>query len=210
MEFSRQEYWSRLPFHTPGCLPNPGTESIPLASPILAGRFFTTCCCFCCSVTKSCLTFCDPLDPMEAHQASLSFTIAQTLLKLMSVELVMPSNHLIFCHPLLLPSIFPSIRVFSNELALLIKWPEDWSFSFSISPSNEDSGLFSFRIDWFDLVAIQGALKSLLQYHSWKASIQCSAFFMAQLSHSYMTTGKTTALWSLLLPLEPLKRRGPP
>ena len=115
------------------------------------------------------------------------------------------------CPPLFLLHPIPSsIRVPSNESTLHMRWPEDWSFSFSISPSNEDSGLFSFRIDWFDLVAIQGALKSLLQYHSWKASIQCSAFFMAQLSHSYMTTGKTTALWSLLLPLEPLKRRGPP
>ena len=160
------------------------------------------------SVAQLCLTLWDSMD--GSTPVYPVYNQLQILLKLMSVELVMPSNHLIFCHPLLLPSIFPSIRVFSNELALLIKWPEDWSFSFSISPSNEDSGLFSFRIDWFDLVAIQGALKSLLQYHSWKASIQCSAFFMAQLSHSYMTTGKTTALWSLLLPLEPLKRRGPP
>ena len=104
-----------------------------------------------------------------AHQTSLSFTISWSLLKLMSIESVTLSNHFFLYCPLLLPSIFPSIRVFSNELALLIKWPEDWSFSFSISPSNEDSGLFSFRIDWFDLVAIQGALKSLLQYHSWKA-----------------------------------------
>ena len=109
---------------------------------------------------------------------------------------MMPSNHLILCHPLLLlPSIFPSIRVFSNESALPIRWPKYWSFSFSISPSNEHSGLISFRIDWFDLLAVQGTLKSLLQLYSSKASIlQCSSFFMVQLSHPYMTTGKTIAL----------------
>ena len=131
-----------------------------------------------------------------ALQASLSFTISQSLFKLMSIELVMPSNHIILCHPLLLlPSIFPSIRVFSNESALRIKWPKYWSFSFSISPSNEYSGLISFRIDWFDLLAVQGTLKSLLQHHSSKASVlQCSAFFIVQLSHPYMTTGKTIAL----------------
>ena len=108
----------------------------------------------------------------------------------------MPSNNLILCHPLLLlPSIFPSIRVFSNEVALCIRWPKYWSFSFSISPSNEYSGLISFRTDWFDLLAVQWNLKSLLQHHSSKASIlQCSAFFMVQLSHLYMTTGKTIAL----------------
>ena len=108
----------------------------------------------------------------------------------------MPSNHLILCHPLiLLPSIFPSIRVFSNESVLHIRWPKYWSFSFSISPSNEYSGLISSRIDWFDLLALQGTLKSLLQHHSLKASILwCSAFFMVQLSHSYMTTGKIIAL----------------
>ena len=114
----------------------------------------------------------------------------------MSIELVMPSSHLILCRPLLLlPSIFPSIRVFSNESVLRIRWPKDWSFSFSISPSNEYSGLISFRMDWLDLLAVQGTLKSLLQRHSSKASIlQCSAFFMVQLSHPYMNTGKTTAL----------------
>ena len=107
----------------------------------------------------------------------------------------MPSNHLILCHPLLLPSIFPSIRVFLNESVLHIKWPKDWSFSFSISPSIEHSGKISFRIDWFDLLAVQGTLKSLLQHHSSKALVrQCSAFFMVQLSHPYMTTGETTAL----------------
>ena len=130
-----------------------------------------------------------------AHQASLSFTISQSLLKLMSFELVMPSNHLILCCPLLLlPSIFPSIRVFSDELVLHIRWPKYWSFC--ISPSNEYSGLISFRTDWFDL-AVKGTLKSILQHHSSKASIlQCSAFFMVQLSHLYMTTGKTIALTS--------------
>ena len=120
-----------------------------------------------------------------ASQASLSITSSRSLLKLMSIELVMPSNHLILCHPLLLlPSIFPSIRVFSNESALLIRWSKDWNFSFSISPSNEYSGLISFRMDWLDLLAVQGTLKSILQYHSSKASIlQCSAFFTVQLSH---------------------------
>ena len=131
-----------------------------------------------------------------AHQASLSITNSQSLLKLMSIELVMPSNHLILCHPLLLlPSIFPSIRVFSNESALRIRWPEYWSFSFNISPSNEHSGLISFRMDWLDLLAVQRILKSLLQHHSSKASILLrSAFFIVQLSHLYMTTVKNTDL----------------
>ena len=137
----------------------------------------------------------DSLQPRglaAACQASLSFTNSQSLLKLMSIESVMPSNHLILCHPLLLlPSIFPSIRVFSNELALHIKWPKYWGFSFSISPFNKCSGLISFRMNWFDLLAVQGTLKSLLQHHSLKASIlQCSGFFMVQLSHLYLTTGK--------------------
>ena len=128
-----------------------------------------------------------------ACQASLSFTISQSLLRLMSIELMMLSNRLILFHPLpLLPSIFPSIRVFSSELALLIRWPKYWSFSFSISPSSEYSGLISFRMDWLDLLAVQGTLKSLLQHHSSKASIlQRSAFLMVQLSHPYMTPGKT-------------------
>ena len=113
----------------------------------------------------------------------------------MSVESVMPSNHLILCRPLLLPSIFPSIRVFSNESALHIRWPKYWSFSFNISTTNEHPGMISFRMDWLDLLAVQGTLKSLLQHHSSKVSIlQCSAFFIAQLSHPYMTTGKTIAL----------------
>ena len=130
------------------------------------------------------------------HQASLSFTNFQHLLKLMSIEWVMPSNHLILCHPLfLLASVFPSIRVFSNESVLCIRWPKYWSFSFSIRSSNEYSGLISFRMDWLDLLAVQGTLKSLLQHHSSKASIfRCSACFMVQLSHPYVTTGKTTAL----------------
>ena len=131
-----------------------------------------------------------------ACQASPSITLSESLLKLMSIESVMPSNHLILCHPLLLPpSIFPSIRVFSNESVLRIRWPKYWSFSFTISPSNEYSGLISFRMDWLDLLAIQGTLKSLLQHHSSKALILwCSACFMVQLSHPYMTTGKTIAL----------------
>ena len=131
-----------------------------------------------------------------AHQAFLSTTNSRSLFKVMSIESVMPSNHLIFCCPLLLPpSIFPSIRVFSNESVLHIRWPEYWSFSFSISPFNEYSGLISFRMDWLDLLAVQGTLKSLLQHHSSKASILWrSAFFMVQLSHPYMTTGKTIAL----------------
>ena len=131
-----------------------------------------------------------------AHQASLSFTISQSLLKRMSIKLVMLSNHFILCCPLLLlPSIFPSFRVFSNELALCIKWPNYWNFSFNISPSSEDPGLISFRMDWLDFLAVQGTLKSLLQHHSSKASIlQRSAFSIVQLSHPYMTTGETIAL----------------
>ena len=131
-----------------------------------------------------------------ARQASLSFTISQSLLKLVSIELVMPSNHLVFsCPLLLLLSIFPRIRVFSNESALHIRWPKYWSFSFSISPSYEHWGLISFRMNWLDLLAVQGTLKSLLQHHSSKASILLhSVFLIVQLSHPYMTTGKTIAL----------------
>ena len=126
------------------------------------------------------------------HQASLSITNSRSLHKLMSIESVVPSKQLILCRPLLLlPSIFPSIRVFSNESALHIRWPKYWSFSFNISPYNEYSGLISFRMDWLELLAVQGTLKSLLQYHSLKASIlRHSAFFIVQLSHPYMTTGK--------------------
>ena len=144
------------------------------------------------SVAQSCPTLCDPMDcstPCPHPQLC-------NLLKLMSIESVMPSNHLILCCPLLFPpSISPSVRVFSSESVLHIRWPKDWSFSFSISPSNEYSGLIPFRIDWFDLLAVQGTLKSLLQHHSSKASIlRCSAFFTVHLSHPYMTTGKTIAL----------------
>ena len=146
------------------------------------------------SVAQSCLTLWDPMNcstpglPVH-HQLP-------ELLKLMSTESVMPSNHLILCYPiLLLPSIFTSIRVFPSESVLCIRWPKYWSFSFSISPSNEYSGLISFRVDWFDLLALQGALKSLLQHHSSKASVlQCSDFFIVHLSHPYMTAGKTIAL----------------
>ena len=130
-----------------------------------------------------------------AHQFSLSITNFRSLLKLISINSVMPSNHLFCCHLLFLPpSIFPSIRIFSKSV-LCIRWPKYWSFSFSISPSNEYSGLFSFKMDWLDLLAVQRTLKSLLQHHSSKAStLQCSAFFMVQFSHPYMTTGKTIAL----------------
>ena len=132
----------------------------------------------------------------QACQASLPITDSQRSLKTMSIESVMPSNHLILCCPLLpLPSIFPSIRVLSNETALCIRWPKYWSFSFNISPSNEHPGLISFRMDWLDLLVVQGTLKSLLQNHSSEASVlQDSAFFMDQVSHLYMTTGKTIAL----------------
>ena len=139
----------------------------------------------------------------EIHQASLSITNSRSLFKLMSIASVLPSNHLILCHPLLLlPLIFPSIRVFSNESVLCIRWPKYWSCSFGISPSDVYSGLISFRMDWLDLLAVQGTLKCLLQHHSSKASIlQCSAFFIVQLSHPYMTTGKTVALtrWTFVV-----------
>ena len=146
------------------------------------------------SVAQSCSTLCDSM--AAACQASLSITNSRNSLKLTSIESVMPSNHLILCPPLLLPSpIFPSIKVFSNELALHIRWPKYWSFTFNISPSNEHSGLISFRMDWLDLLAVQGTLKSLLQHHSSKPSILwLSAFFTVQLSCPYMTTGKTIAL----------------
>ena len=146
------------------------------------------------SVAQSVVSLCDPMDcSMPGHPVHHQLL---SLLKLMSVESVMPSNHLILCRPLLLPpSIFPSIRVFSNESVLHIKWPKYWSFNFNISPSKEYSGLISFSMDWLDLPAVQGTLKSLLQYHSSKTSIlRCSAFFIVQLSHPYMTTGQTIAL----------------
>ena len=137
------------------------------------------------SVAQLCLTLCDPMDC--STQASLSISNSRSWLKLMSIELEMPSNHLILCRPLLLlPSIFPSISVFSNESALCIRWPKYWSFSFNISPPNEHSGLISFRMNWLDLLAVQGTLKSLFQYHSSKASsLQHLVFFMVQFSHDY-------------------------
>ena len=156
----------------------------------------------------------ESLRPHGLQQASLSFTISRSLLKLMSIESAMPSNHLILCFPLLLlPSIFPSIRVFSNDSVLCIRWPKYWSFSLSISPSNEYSGLIYFRSDWLDLLAVQGSFnKSLLQHHSSKASVPwCSAFLVVQLSYPYMTTGKTTALiiWILYLEFNLLAKTGP-
>ena len=157
-------------------------------------RHLRSCLRSCCSVAQSCPTLCDPMDCSTPGFPVL--TTSQSLLKLMSTEPVMPSNHFILCHPLLLlPSIFPSNRIFSNELVLCIRWPKYWSFSFSISPSNEYSGLISFRMDWLDLLAGQGTLKGLLQHHSSKASILWHlAFFMVQLSHPYMTTRKTIDL----------------
>ena len=154
------------------------------------------------SVQFSCSVVSDSVTQWTAaRQTSLSITSSWSILKLMSIESVMPSNHLILCHPLLQPSIFPSIRVFSNESVLRIRWANYWSFSFSISPSNEYSGFISFRMDWLDLLAVQGTLESLFQHHSSKASIlRCLAFFIVQLSHPYITTGKPIALtrWTLL------------
>ena len=152
---------------------------------------------YCSSVQFSCSVMSDTVTPWSAAcQASLSITNSRSLLKLMSIELMMPSNHLILCHPfLLLPSIFPSIRVFSNKSVLSNRWPKYWSFSFSISPSNEYLRLISFRMNWLDLLAVEGTLKSLLQHHSSKASVlQCSVFFIVKLSHPYRTIGKTIAL----------------
>ena len=179
--FPREEYGIGLPFPSPGDLPDPRVTPVSSTFSSVQSlshfRFFVT------PWTAACL-------------ASLSITSSQSFLQLMSIELVVPSNYLILCHPLLLlPSIFPSIRVFSNESILCIRWPKYWRFSFSISPSNELPGLISFRMDWLDLLAVQGTLKSLLQHHSSKASILlCSAFFIVQLSHPYMTTGETIAL----------------
>ena len=149
------------------------------------------------SIQFSCSVVSDSVTPWNAAcQGSLSITNSLSLLKLMSVESVMPSNHIILCHPLLLlPSVYPSIRVFSNESILRIRWPKYWSFTFSIGPSNEYSRLISFRMDWLDLLAVRGTTKSILQHHSSKTSILCcSAFFTVQLLHPYMTTGKTIAL----------------
>ena len=152
------------------------------------------CCCHCCSVAKSCLTLCNPMDCSKLGSSVLHY-----LLEFAQIHVHWVGNVIQPSHPLssllLLPSIFPNIRVFSNESVLCIRWPKYWSFSFSISSSNEYSGLISFRIDWFDVCAVQGTLKSLLQHHSWKTSVlQCSAFFMVQHSYPYMTIGKTTAL----------------
>ena len=146
------------------------------------------------SVSQSCPTLLDPMN--SACQASLSITNPQSSLKLISIESMMPSSHLFLCRPLLLlPPIPPSIRVFSSESTLCMRWPKYWSFSFSISPSKEHPGLISFRMGWLDLLAVQGTLKRLLQHHSSKASIlRCSTFFTVQLSHPYITTGKTMAL----------------
>jgi len=151
------------------------------------------------SVAQSCPTFCDPMDC--SMPGVLSITNSWSLLKLMSIKSVMPYNHLFLCLPLLLPSVLRSIRVFSKESVLCIKWPKYWSFSFSISPSNEYSGLISFRMDWFDLLEVQGTLKSLLQHHSSKESILwLSAFFLVQLPHPYMTMGRTIAstIWTVV------------
>ena len=199
VEFSRQEYWSWVPFPPPRGLPYPRIKSV---FPALARRFFTTeppgkplSVLFSSVQSLSCVRlFLTP--QTTACQASLSITNSWCLPKLMFIELVIPSNHLIFCHPLLLlPSLFPNIRVFSNESAFHIRWPKYWSFSFNISLCNEHLGPISLRMDWLDLLAVQGTLKSLLQHHSSKASILwCSAFFIVQLSHPHMTTGKTTAL----------------
>ena len=181
MGFSRQVYWS----------------GVPLPSLIHVSSFLKDSIRFS-SVTQSCLTLWDSMDC--STQASLSITNSWSLLKLMFIESVMPSNHLILCRPLLLPpSIFPSIRVFSHESILHIRWSGYWSFSFNISPSNEYSGLISFRMDWLGLFAVPGTLKSLLQHHSSKASILWgSAFFIVQLSHPYMT-GSHTKTWASLV-----------
>ena len=181
MGFSRQEYWSGVPSLTE--VPGYSISFLHLSE-----------CYYICNICNvqgflsvqsqsHVQLFVTPCT--AAHQASLYITNSQTLFQLMSIESGMPSNHLILCHlPLLLPSIFPSIRVFSEESVLCIRWPEYWSLSFNISPSNEYSGLISFRMDWLDLLAVQGTLKSLLQYHSSKASVlQCSALFIVQLSH---------------------------
>ena len=191
MGFPKQEYWSGLPFPSPGDLPDPGIETVPLTSHELACRFFTT------STTVEAHSDQIRSDQLLSHvrlfatswiaarQASLSLTNSQSSLRLTSIESVMPSSHLILCHPLLLlPTIPPSISVFSNESTLRTRWSKYWSFSFSIIPSKEIPGLISFKMDWLDLLAVQGTLKSLLQHHSSKAStLRHSAFFTVQLSH---------------------------
>ena len=195
--FPRQEQWSGLPFPSPKDLPNPGIEprspawqvgSSPLNHQGSPKPSFS-------SVQLNGSVMSDSWQPHES-QASRSITNSRSSLRLMSIELVMPSSHLILCCPLLLlPPMPPSIRVFSSESAHRMRWPKYWSFSFSISPSKEIPGLISFRMDWLDLLAVQGTLKSLLQHHSSKALILWrSDFFTVQLSHPYMTTGKTIAL----------------
>ena len=192
--FSRQDYWSGLLCSPPGNLPNPGIEPSSLTSPawqtallLLVPPQFS-------SVQSLSHVWLFVTLWITAHQASLAITISRSSLKLISIESVMPSSHLILCRPLLLPPIPPSIRVFSNESTLHMRWPKYWSFSFSISPSKEIPGLISFRMDWLDLLAVQGTLKSLLQHHISKTSIlRRSAFFTVQLSHPYMTTGKNIA-----------------
>ena len=194
MGFPRQEYWSRLPFPSPGDCPNPEIKPMaPAKSPAWKADFLLLSylgspykqhsCCSCSAVVQQFFTPC-----IAAHQSSLSFTISLSLLKLISIGSMMPSNHLILCCPRLLPSIFPSIRVFCKQSALLTRWLKYWSFSFSFSLSNEYSGLISFRIDWFDLLAVQGTLKHLLQHHNSKVStLWHSAFLMVQLTsiHDY-------------------------
>ena len=214
MEFPREEYWHGSPFLSPLDLPDTGTEPMSLALwavSHIAGRFFISeppWKPILCSNNRegngmslfSKFSSVQSLSRVQlfvtpwiaACQASLSITNSQSLLKVMCIKSVMPSSHLILCHPLLLlPPVPPSIRVFSNESTLRMRWPKYWSFSFSIIPSKEYPGLISFRMDWLDLLAVQGTLKSLLQHHSSKPSILwCSAFFTVQLLHPYMTTGK--------------------
>ena len=212
--FSRQEYWKELPCPPPGDLPDTGIEFPSLISPIsytgrwvLHQQYHLGSPYVIISSVQSLRGVRLSATPWTATcQASLSITNSQSWLNLMSTESVMSSNHLILCHPLLLPpSIFPSIRVFSNESVLPIRWPKYWSFSFSSSPSNEDSRMISIRMNWLYLLAGQGTLKSLLQHHSSKASILWhSVFFTVQLSHPYMTTGKTTALTYSFSYLEPV------
>jgi len=198
MGFSRQEFWSGFPFPSPGDPPDPGIKprspalqaySLLCKPPWKPPKTFSS------VQSLSCVwLFATPW--ITARQAFLSITNSRTSFKLVSIEKVMPSSHLILCHPLLLlPPIPPRIRVFSNESALRMRWPKYWSFSCRISPSNEHPGLISFRMDWLDLLAVQGTLKSLLQHYSSKASIlRRSVFFTVQLSHPYTTTGKTIAL----------------
>ena len=223
MGFSLQEYWSGLPFHFPGYLPDPGIEptsllqcrwilnlwatweaKLPMSlvktlrfnfSNQSSFLFLQSTCIQFSSVQSLSVVWLFATPWTAARQASLSITNFQSLPKLMAIESVMPSSHLILCCPLLLLlSIPPSIRVFPNESALP-RWPKYWSFSFNISPSNEHPGLISFRMDWLDLLAVLGTLNSLLQHHCSKASIfLCSAFFIVQLSHPYMTTGKDYSL----------------